>query len=348
MKKVLVLLVMLCSMFTMFCGMAYAAEVEDVLTLTMQIGNPIMTVNGVQKEIEPSKETVPAIVNNRTLVPIRAIVEELGGTVTWDQNSQTATLTYENNTIRLTINDTIAYFNGEAYTLDVAPATINSRTMMPIRFIAEHFQFLVDWNQAEQIISITKNTQSAGNDGSAFESAVISPSEGTSQSRALVIYFSATGNTRVLAEKVAEVAAADLQEIVPEVAYTDEDLNYNNSNCRANQEINSDIHPDIQTLSADIEQYDVIFLGYPIWWGQCPPPVQTFLDTYDLSGKTIMPFCTSGSSGISGSLSKINQLCPDSTVTNGFRGTSSTTNVELSTWFTDNGFQSADEVNIYE
>lgn len=331
MKKTVSILVMLCCVLMMFSGIAYAADAQ---TLTMEIGNPMMTVNGVEQEIDPGRGTSPVIIENRTLVPIRAIVEALGGTVAWDESSKSTILTYAADQIQLSIDSTAAYFNDEAYTLDVAPTVINGRTMLPIRFIAEHFQFAVNWNQAEQLIAITKDGQA---DESPVEPAV-EPNQEAAESRSLVVYFSATGNTRSLAERIAAVADADLQEILPVDPYTSEDLNYNNNASRTNQEMNSGVHPAIQSIDVDFTQYDVILLGYPIWWGQCPAPVQTFLDSYDLSGKTIMPFCTSGSSGISGSLSGITQLCPDSNVTAGFRGTAATTEEEISTWLERDGF----------
>lgn len=345
MKKILWFLGVLCGLFTLFSAMAFAAEVNGSLSLTMQIDSPMMTVNGVQKEIDPGRGTAPVIINNRTLVPIRAIVEEMGGTVAWEESTKTARLTYENNEIRLTIESTTAYFNNEAYTLDVAPTMINNRTMLPIRFIAERFQFAVDWSQADQLITITKTLQSSGEALDPVVTPVQGESEEAQESRALVVYFSATGNTKALAEQIAEAVEADLCEIVPEEPYTSEDLDYNNDNSRANQEMNSDARPAIETLSVDLEQYDTILLGYPIWWGDCPSPVKTFLDESDLSGKTIMPFCTSGSSSISGSLSLIRQLSPDSTVTEGLRGTSSTTNEQIHSWLEDNGFQNAPSAN---
>lgn len=342
MKKIVSILLVLCFMSGLVSITGCATEnvtAEEGFSLVLQVGNPMMTVNGTQQEIDPGRGTVPVIVNDRTLVPIRAIIEAMGGTVEWEEETQIAALTYENNRIRLIIDDTTAYFNDEAYTLDAAPTVINDRTMLPIRFIAEQFRFDVDWDGTEQRITITKTMQ---NDENTEEPAVTPEPEDTDMpddSRALVVYFSATGNTEALAQTIAETTGADLAEIIPEEPYTSEDLNYNNSDCRANRELNTDARPAIETLNTDVSQYDVILLGYPIWWGQCPPVVRTFLDSYDLSGKTIMPFCTSGSSGISGSLSKIRELAPNSTVTEGFRGTASTTNTQIEQWLDSNHFE---------
>ena len=269
------------------------------------------------------------MVNDRTLLPARAIVEEMGGAVSWEDASGTATFTYDNAEVRLTVGSTTAYMNGTAYTLDVAPTVINDRTMLPIRFIAESFHFTVDWQEANQQVIIKK--------GEGANNVPTQPNE-NNRSRAVVIYFSATGNTETLAEKIAVAANADSFEILPETAYTSADLNYNDDNSRANREINGDERPAIQSLDVDFTQYDTVILGYPIWWGQCPPVVRTFLASTDLSGKTIMPFCTSGSSGINGSLGKIRELAPDSTVTDGFRGTGATTESQIASWLTQNGF----------
>ncbi|MDO4365083.1 MAG: flavodoxin, partial [Clostridia bacterium] len=160
--------------------------------------------------------------------------------------------------------------------------------------------------------------------------------------RVLTVYFSATGNTKSLAEKVANVANSDIVEIIPETLYTSADLNYSDSNCRANQEQNDpNARPKIANTISNIEDYDVIILGYPIWWSTMPKIINTFLETYDLSVKTIMPFCTSGSSGIATSVSAIKGICTNSTVTTGFRGTSSTTDTDIQKWFDSVDFNNA-------
>ena len=113
-----------------------------------------------------------------------------------------------------------------------------------------------------------------------------------------IIYFSATGTTRKVAEYIKELTGGDLIEIIPKEKYTDSDLSYNNSNSRATKEQNdSSARPEISN-SIDTDSYDVIYLGYPIWWGDAPRIILTFLDEANLSGKTVIPFCTSGSSGI--------------------------------------------------
>ena len=154
MKK-LISIILSVSIFFVLSSCGFAAENLD-FTMTMQIDNPVMTVNGTQQEIDPGRGTAPVIVNERTLVPIRAIIEAMGGTVEWNGDTQTASLTYGDDEIRLTIDSATAYLNDTANTLDTAPAIINERTMLPIRFIAESFRFSVDWNENEQLITITK------------------------------------------------------------------------------------------------------------------------------------------------------------------------------------------------
>lgn len=128
----------------------------------------------------------------------------------------------------------------------------------------------------------------------------------------LVAYFSATGNTKTVAEQIAEVTGGELYEIEPAEPYTSKDLDYNNDDCRANLEMNDDtVRPEIAGAIENIEQYDTIYLGYPIWWGNAPRIMNTFVETYDLRGKTVVPFCTSGGSGISTSVDTLQKLAGD-------------------------------------
>lgn len=161
-------------------------------------------------------------------------------------------------------------------------------------------------------------------------SATAGDTEGTSQS-ILIAYFSATNNTEGVANHLADLLDADLYEIVPETPYTSDDLNYNDSSSRSSQEMNDpDARPAISGDVDNMEQYDVIFLGYPIWWGQAPKIISTFLETYDLSGKTIVPFCTSGSSGIGSSATNLHSLTDNAIWLDGqrFGGSASRSTVE--------------------
>lgn len=118
-----------------------------------------------------------------------------------------------------------------------------------------------------------------------------------------IIYFSATGTTEKVAEYIKDATNGDLIEIIPKDKYTDADLNYNNNNCRANKEQNDSSSRPAISNNINTDFYDVIYLGYPIWWGDAPKIILTFLDRNDLSGKIVIPFCTSGGSGIDTSVS---------------------------------------------
>lgn len=138
--------------------------------------------------------------------------------------------------------------------------------------------------------------------------------------KVLVAYFSATGTTKGVAEHIASGLKADIYEIVPEDPYTDADLNYNDNNSRTTIEMNDpNARPAISGSVENMEQYDIIFVGYPIWWGEAPRIVSTFMESYDFSGKTIVPFCTSGGSGIGSSASNLEHLTSGATWLDGRR-----------------------------
>ncbi|MBR6948059.1 MAG: NAD(P)H-dependent oxidoreductase [Muribaculaceae bacterium] len=119
-----------------------------------------------------------------------------------------------------------------------------------------------------------------------------------SNKKTLVAYFSATGTTMETASKLAKVANADLHEIIPEVPYTPADLNWRDKSSRSTVEMeNKSSRPAIANRVENMEQYDTVFVGYPIWWYIAPTIINTFLEQYDLTGKTVVPFFTSGGSG---------------------------------------------------
>ena len=146
------------------------------------------------------------------------------------------------------------------------------------------------------------------------ESVSIGEQEAEMGTRTLVAYFSCTGTTQPLAEYAAEILGADLYEIVAEDPYTEADLAYYTGG-RADQEQNDpSARPGIIGGVENMDEYDTIILGYPIWHGQAPRIINTFLESYDFSGKTILPFCTSHSSGIGSSADNLHTLCSDSTI----------------------------------
>ena len=142
----------------------------------------------------------------------------------------------------------------------------------------------------------------------------------TQGNKVLVAYFSATGTTEGVAEHIANGLNADIYEIIPEAPYTDADLNYNDNNSRSTIEMNDlTSRPGISGSVADIDQYDIVFIGYPIWWGEAPRIVSTFVESYDFSGKTVVPFCTSGGSGVGSSATNLEQLTSGATWMEGHR-----------------------------
>ncbi len=151
-----ILLVFVC--YNLACLTAFAAVDAKDVVVCVQINNPIMEVNGVETEIDVGRGTRPVVTSDRTLVPIRAIIEAFDGVVEWEDTTQTVMLTMDDDVITLSINNRTAYLNNRAYTLDVAPAIINGRTMLPIRFIAEGFNLGVAWEGDSQTVTIIRNS----------------------------------------------------------------------------------------------------------------------------------------------------------------------------------------------
>ncbi len=126
----------------------------------------------------------------------------------------------------------------------------------------------------------------------------------------LVAYYSYTGNTEAVAKQIADLTGGDLAEIQRKEDYQDLQTD-------AKEEIDQDIRPEITVSVENVEDYDTIFVGYPIWWDEAPAMISTFLDSYDFSGKTIVPFCTSSSDEIDNSLHIFSEICPDANIAEG-------------------------------
>lgn len=127
----------------------------------------------------------------------------------------------------------------------------------------------------------------------------------------LVAYFSASGVTKSAAEHLAKAAGADLFEIKPAVPYTRADLDWTNKKSRSSVEMNNPgSRPEIAERLSNMEDYDTVFIGYPIWWYVAPTIINTFVESYDFSGKTIIPFATSGGSGMGKTIEVLKPLCP--------------------------------------
>ncbi len=129
--------------------------------------------------------------------------------------------------------------------------------------------------------------------------------------KVLVAYFSCSGVTERVAKNLAAAAKADLFEIKPEKPYTGADLDWTNKNSRSSVEMSDPAsRPEIKTQVENMAGYDVVFLGFPIWWYVAPTIINTFLESYDFAGKTIVPFATSGGSGLGKTESVLRALCP--------------------------------------
>ena len=136
--------------------------------------------------------------------------------------------------------------------------------------------------------------------------------------KALVAYFSATGTTEKLAEKLAKVTNADLFKIVPEKPYTTEDLNWQNPQSRSSLEMkDKNCRPAITSKIENMQEYEVVFVGFPVWWYREPSIIDTFMESYDFTGKTVIPFATSGGSPIGDSGKIMQSLAPDAKVLEG-------------------------------
>lgn len=167
--------------------------------------------------------------------------------------------------------------------------------------------------------------------------------EAPEQGGVLVAYFSATGHTEAVAGSIADTLDATLYEIVPETPYTSADLDYNNAGSRCQAEHrDAGARPAIAGDGLDLGGYDVVFLGYPIWNGQAPKIISTFLESHDFAGKTIVPFCTSGSSGIGSSATALHTLAPGANWRTGSRFSGSASTEEVAGWVNSLGLPKAD------
>lgn len=149
----------------------------------------------------------------------------------------------------------------------------------------------------------------------------------------LVAYFSATGTTKGVAEKIASITGGDLYEILAAQPYTEDDLNYNDDNSRSTTEQNDkNVRPEIGSEDISLEGYKTIYLGFPIWWGEEPRILDTFVEKYSFDGITVIPFCTSGGSGIGRSGPNMEALAGSGTWLEGERFSGSVSEADLQSW----------------
>ena len=151
--------------------------------------------------------------------------------------------------------------------------------------------------------------------------------------RILVAYFSASGVTAKVAEKLAKAIDADLYEIAPVVPYTKTDLNWMDKKSRSSVEMNDrSCRPTIATTVENMAQYDTVFVGFPIWWYREPSIIDTFMEAYDLTGKTVVPFATSGGSGLGDSYKNMQALAPGAKVYDGEKFSQTVSEKTLKEW----------------
>ena len=170
----------------------------------------------------------------------------------------------------------------------------------------------------------------------------------TAVSNMLVAYFSCTGTTKGVAEHIEAKTGGTLYEIVPEIPYTEADLAYYTGGRADKEQADSSARPAISGSVENMEKYKVVFLGYPIWHGQAPKIIYTFLESYDFSGKTIIPFCTSGSSGIGSSATNLHSLAASATWLDGRRFPSDTSQSTVDEWIDLLGLKFTPDVSAFD
>ena len=161
-------------------------------------------------------------------------------------------------------------------------------------------------------------------------------SEDTAEAgKTLVVYFSATGNTERVAEVIAETTGGELFQLEPVEPYTDEDLNYNDDNSRVSQEYADESLRDVELVADTVDDWqdvDTVYIGYPVWWGIAAWPVNTFVEANDFTGKTVIPFCTSASSGLGESGELLAELAGTGDWQEGMRFRSSVSEEDVTAW----------------
>ena len=159
--------------------------------------------------------------------------------------------------------------------------------------------------------------------------------EAADSGNVLVVYYSATGNTEEAANMIADATGGDLFELEPVEPYTDDDLNYGDENSRVSQEYADESLRDVELVSTTVEgfeEYDTVFIGYPIWWQVAAWPVDSFVENNDFTGKTVIPFCTSASSGIGESGQLLADMAGTGDWQEGMRFSSSVDEADVQEW----------------
>ncbi len=311
------LLLILNTLTTVFAvGTAITLQVDSN---TINIGSRSVTI-----------DTAPVIIDGRTLIPVRGVSEAMGGNVDWNNDTKTVTITLGSNKVEMTVDSKTAYFNNNAQTLDVAPVILNGRTMLPARFIAESFGFDVNWDNDTKTISITPRQEATTEITTVEKSTETTTVKKTeSDSKSLVVYFSKTGTTERIANEIKDITGSDIVKIETVTPYPED---YNETVDIAQKEKAEKARPEIKTTVDNLDEYDTIYIGYPIWWGTMPMAMFTFIENNNLDGKTIIPFSTHKGSGLGSSVSDLKTALPNSTIKDGLACNSSTTTTQIRNW----------------
>lgn len=181
--------------------------------------------------------------------------------------------------------------------------------------------------ELESSVSVSEEVVSEGDDSGETDMG--------EEGKTLVVYFSATGNTERVAEMIAEATGGDLFELEPVEPYTDEDLDYNDDNSRTSREYADESLRNVELVAATVEDFSAyknIFVGYPLWWSEASWPVNSFIESNDFTGKTVIPFCTSGGSGLGRSGEMLAEMAGSGEWMEGMRFGSSVSEEDVVAW----------------
>ncbi len=197
------------------------------------------------------------------------------------------------------------------------------------------FSFAACSNNSDKGASTANSTTSASADAQSTDESSDNNTNSSLNSKILVVYYSATGSTKGVAETIANTAGADLFEITPVDPYTSDDLNWTNDNSRVSVEHNDESKRDVpltKTTPDNWADYDTVFIGYPIWWGIAAWPVNNFVTVNDFNGKTVIPFCTSASSGLGQSGELLAEMAGTGNWLDGERFSSGASSSNVESW----------------
>lgn len=197
------------------------------------------------------------------------------------------------------------------------------------------FSFAACSNNSDNSASTANSTTSDSAGTQTTDESSDNNTDSSSNSKILVVYYSATGSTKAIAETIADTSGADLFEITPVDPYTSDDLNWTNDNSRVSVEHNDESKRDvplIKTTPDNWADYDTVFIGYPIWWGIAAWPVNNFVKGNDFSGKTVIPFCTSTSSGLGQSGNLLADMAGTGNWQDGERFSSGASSSKVESW----------------